>query len=77
MYSLTLLLKAEKSVSAKCEQEREKIEKELKKLYAEEFSCPCDAKKALERHVKKSKFHEVAGSEIEECKNSESKGRPR
>jgi transposase len=46
-------------------------------LYAEEFSCPCDAKKALERHVKKSKFHEVAGSEIEEYKKFESKGRPK
>ena len=69
--------KAEKSVSAKCEKEHEKIEKDLKKLYAEEFACPCDAQKALKRHFNKSKFYEVVENEIEEHKKFESKGRPK
>lgn len=69
--------KAEKSVIAMCEKEREKIEKDLKKLHAEEFSCACDAKKALKRYFNKSKFHDVVESEIEECKKFESKGRPK
>lgn len=69
--------KAEKSVAAMCKKEKEKIEKTLKKLYVEEFSCPCDAQKALKRYFCKSKFHEVIESGIEECKKFESKGRPR
>lgn len=68
--------KAEKSVSAMCEKEREKIEKALKKLYAEEFSCPCDAQKALKRYFSKSKFYEVIEGKIEEQKKFKSKGRP-
>ena len=69
--------KAEKSVSVMCEKEREKIEKELKKLYTEEFSCPCDAQKAFKRYFSKSKFYEVLESGIEEEKKYESKGRPK
>lgn len=77
VYSEERQSKAEKSVSAKCEKEREKIEKDLKKLHSEEFSCPCDAQKALKRHFNKSKFHEVVETEIEEYKKFESKGRPK
>ena len=62
--------KAEKSVSATCKKEKEKIEKALKKLYTEEFSCPCDAKKALKRHFNKSKFYEVLEDRIEEQKSN-------
>ena len=69
--------KAEKSVTAKCEKEREKIEKDLKKLHAEEFSCACDAQKALKLCFKKSKFYEVVESGIAEHKKFESKGRPK
>ena len=49
----------------------------MKKLYAEEFACPCDAQKALKRHFNKSKFYEIVESEIEEHKKFESKGRPK
>jgi transposase len=69
--------KAEKSVSAKCEKELEKIEKNLKKLHGEEFSCSCDARKALKDCFKNSKFYEVVESGIEEHKKFESKGRPK
>lgn len=69
--------KAEKSVFAKCEKELEKIEKDLKKLHKEEFSCSCDAEKALKDRFKKSKFYEVVEIEIEEHKKFESKGRPK
>lgn len=69
--------KAEKSVSAVCEKERKKIEKDLKKLHAEEFSCPCDAQKALKHIFKKSRFYEILESGIEEHKKFESKGRPK
>lgn len=69
--------KAEKSVSAKCEKELEKIEKELKKLHGEEFTCTCDAQKALKHRFKKSKFYKVVEIEIEEHKKFESKGRPK
>ena len=68
--------KAEKSVSAMCEKELEQIEKALKKLCAEEFSCPYDAKGALKRCFSKSKFYEVLEGAIEEQKKYESKGRP-
>lgn len=77
VYSEERQSKAEKSVSAKCEKEREKIEKDLKKLHAEEFLCPCDAQKALKRHFSKSKFYEVVETGIEEHKKFESKGRPK
>jgi transposase len=69
--------KAEKSVSSMCEKEREKIEKSLKKLYSEEFSCPHDARGALKRYFSKSKFYEVSEGMIEEQKKYESKGRPK
>ena len=77
VYSEERRSKAEKSVSAKCEKEREKIEKELKKLSSEEFSCPCDAEKALKAHFNKSKFHEIVKVEIKEEKKFKSKGRPK
>jgi transposase len=67
--------KAEKSVAKKCEKEREAIEKALKKLFSEEFSCSCDAEKALKR-LNKFKFHDVMEGEITEKKRFESKGRP-
>lgn len=69
--------KAEKSVFTMCEKELEKIEKTLKKLCAEEFSCPCDARKALKRYFSKSKFYEVIEGEIKEQKKFQSKGRPK
>lgn len=69
--------KAEKSVSAKCNKEKEKIEKTLNKLCAEEFSCPCDARKALQHHFRKNKFYDVIESEIIEKKKFASKGRPK
>lgn len=54
-----------------------KSKKNLKKLHAEEFSCPCDAQKALKRHFSKSKFYEVVETGIEKLKKFESKGRPK
>ena len=69
--------KAEKSVSAICEKEREKIEKALKKLCVEEFSCPHDARGALKRYFSKVKFYEVLEDRLEEQKKYESKGRPK
>lgn len=77
VYSEERQHKAEKSVSTMCKKEREKIEKALKKLCAEEFSCPHDARAALKRCFSKSKFHEVLEGTIEEQKKYESKGRPR
>ena len=77
VYSEERQHKAEKSVSAKCKKELEKIEKELKKLHGEEFSCSCDAQKALKHRFKKSKFYEVVEIGIEEHKKFESKGRPK
>ena len=69
--------KAERSVAAMCKKELEKIEKALKKLSAEEFLCPHDARRALKRCFSKSKFYEVLEKEIEEQKKYESKGRPK
>ena len=69
--------KAENSVESMCKKEREKIEKALKKLSAEEFSCPHDARGALKRCFGKSKFYEVLEGTIEEQKKYESKGRPK
>jgi len=77
VYSDERQYKAEKSVSARCEKEKEKIEKALNKLSAEEFSCPCDARKALQRHFTKNKFYDVMESEIIEKKKFASKGRPK
>lgn len=69
--------KAERSVSAMCKKELEKIDKALKKLSVEEFSCPHDAKGALKRCFSNSKFYEVLEEAIEEEKKYESKGRPK
>lgn len=69
--------KAENMVEVRCKKEREKIEKALKKLSAEEFLCPHDAKGALKRCFNKSKFYEVLEGTIEEEKKYESKGRPK
>jgi transposase len=77
VYSEERQNKAEKSVSAMYKKEREKIEKALKKLCAEQFSCPHDAKGALKRYFSKSKFYEVLEDTIEEQKKYDSKGRPK
>jgi transposase len=69
--------KAEKSIEAMCQKEREKIEKALKQLSVEEFSCPHDARGALKRCFSKSKFYEVVEGAIEEQKKYASKGRPK
>jgi transposase len=69
--------KAENSVEAMCKKEREKTEKALKKLSAEEFSCPHDARGSLKRCFDKNKFYEVLEGTIEEQKKYESKGRPK
>lgn len=69
--------KAEKSVATMSKKELEKIEKALKKLSAEEFLCPHDAKRALKRCCSNSKFYEVLEGEIKEQKKFESKGRPK
>lgn len=69
--------KAEKSIEAVCKKEREKIEKALKQLSAEEFSCPHDARGALKRCFSKVKFYEVVEGAIEEQKKYASKGRPK
>lgn len=77
VYSEERRNKAENSVEAMCKKEREKNEKALKKLSAEEFSCPHDARGALKRYFCKSKFYEVLEGTIEERKKYESKGRPK
>ena len=69
--------KAENSVEARCKKEREKIEKALKKLSVEEFSCPDDARASLKRCFAKCKFYEVLEGTIEEKKKYKSKGRPK
>ncbi len=46
-------------------------------MHGEEFSCSCDAQKALKHRFKKSKFYEVVEIEIEKHKKFESKGRPK
>ena len=77
VYSDERQYKAEKSVSAKSEKEREEIEKALAKLSSEEFSSPCDAQKALQKLSRKSKFNEVIESQVMEKKKYSSKGRPK
>jgi transposase len=57
--------KAENMVETSCRKEREKIEKALKALSAEEFLCPHDAKSALKRCFNKSKFYEVLEGRME------------
>ena len=69
--------KAENSIATMCKKEREKIEKALKKLSAEEFSCPHDARGALKRCFSKSKFYDVLEGAIEKQKKYKSKGRPK
>ena len=69
--------KAEKSIDGQREKEIKTIEKSLKKLYTEEFSCCEDAQKALKRYFRKSKFYEVVENTIEEQKKIKLKGRPK
>ena len=69
--------KAEKSVEVMYKKELEKIKKTLKKLSAEEFLCPHDARGTLKRYFAKSKFYEVLEGPVEEEKKYESKGRPK
>ena len=77
VHSMERQNKAEKSIYGQCEKEMKTIEKSLKKLHAEEFSCREDAQKALKRHFRKSKFYEVVEDTIEEQKKFKLKGRPK
>jgi len=76
VYSEERQSKAENSVKAMCKKELEKIEKALKDLSVEEFSCPHDARGALKRCFSGGKFYEIVEEGIEERKKYTSKGRP-
>lgn len=77
VYSEERRNKAEKSVEAMRKKEEEKIGQALKKLSAEEFSSPDEARRALKRGFNKSKFHDVSEGVIDEKKKYKTKGRPK
>lgn len=69
--------RSEKRIGSLCEKEKEKLQRSLKKLSSEEFSCPADARRAFEKYAKGVKFHEIELMEVTEHKAYLSKGRPR
>lgn len=69
--------RAEKSVKKICEKEREDIENFIKKLSLQRFACECDALKALEKHQKRFKLHDVCLDQVVTHKEYSKKGRPR
>ncbi|MEL7431840.1 MAG: IS1634 family transposase [Chlamydiota bacterium] len=60
----------------KCEKEKVAIDKKLKKLSQQEYTCRQDAEKALKMLGKTWKYHKVLSQEIREKKRYSGKGRP-
>jgi transposase len=68
--------RAEKSVKKICDNEREEMEKLIKKLSFQRFACECDALKALEKHKRKFKLHNICLDQVITHKEYSKKGRP-
>ena len=76
VYSAEAQARASAKVEKKCQKEKEELDKELKKLNAQGYSCREDAEKVLKKFGKKSRFHDFVEQKIREKKKYLSKGRP-
>lgn len=68
--------RAQKSVKKICDKEREEVERVIKKLSFQKFACECDALKALEKHKKRFKLHDICLDQVIAHKEYSKKGRP-
>ncbi len=75
IYSQQAFEREEVTLQKKIQKEKEELEKESFVLNKQLFSCECDARKAFDKWVKKSKYHELTAS-IEASKKHLKRGRP-
>ena len=70
-------IRAEKTLKKRIAKEQEQKNKEIKKLFQQDFDCESDAKKALKRWSKSLKYHQVVEAKILSKNHKKGKGRPR
>ena len=76
VYSAAAHSRAIKTVTKQVERAKVKLEKELFHLQAQRFSCKNDGERALNKIIKKAKYHQLNESDYIKHKVYEGKGRP-
>jgi len=77
VYSSSARERAEKSIKKAIARELETLQKMLRGVGAQVFTCQADAKEAVKRVFKKIKYYKMEAIEFEEIKKHKENGRPK